>query len=172
MRATVAHRVEAAMGYAAAGSFAAAVGFATFHATGRFTALPGMLAAACVSGLLAYPMAVVLLRRLEGQAKPFPQLFFEMVEIESVSTPDADELLLTDACRLETANNDEALMLEDVLAEVAPEARIVQLFDPAAMPTSRQLQDRIDRHLVGGTPAPDASEALFAALADLRRSLR
>lgn len=163
------------MGYAAAGSFAAAVGFAAFHAAGRVAALPGMLTAACVSGLLACPVAVVLLRRLEGQTEPFPQPFFEMVEIEPVFLPDAGELLLTDADRLDSAMVDEALVLEDVLAEVPSGSRVVQLFDPAAMPTAGQLQARVNRGLVGGgnhSPSPDASEALFAALADLRRSLR
>jgi hypothetical protein len=43
------------------------------------------------------------------------------------------------------------------------------------MPTPGQLKARIDRHLEGGGPAeasPDASQALYDALAELRRSLR
>jgi len=175
MQATDAHRVEAAIGYAAAASFAAAAGFAAFHAASRFTDLRGTLAAACISALVACPVAFALLRLLEGQPKPFPQPCFETVEIEPVSISAAGELLLTDADRLEPATHDEALVLEDVLTEVAPESRVVQLFDPAAMPTAARPQARIDRHLVGGgrhSPSPDASEALFAALADLRRSLR
>jgi hypothetical protein len=58
---------------------------------------------------------------------------------------------------------------------------VVQLFEPAAMPTAGELKARIDRHVANppigrdnnSTPAPaDASGALFEALAELRRSLR
>jgi hypothetical protein len=82
----------------------------------------------------------------------------------------ADELVLTDADRL----HDE-LLLDDVLAKVGPDSRVVRLFDPAAMPTPGQLKARIDRHLDRGTlnpPAPDASQALYDALADLKTELR
>jgi hypothetical protein len=169
MRAADAHRIEAGIGYAATASFAAAVGFAAFHAAGRISDLRGMVAAAMISGLLACPVGFVLLRRLEGRAEPFPQPLFDLATIEPVG-----ELLLTDADRLEPAAS-EALMLEDALDEMAPDSRVVQLFDRTAMPTPDELQARIDRRLVGGTShsaTPDASEALFAALADLRRSLR
>jgi hypothetical protein len=40
------------------------------------------------------------------------------------------------------------------------------------MPTPAQLKDRIDRHLDETDEPPDASQALFEALAELRRSLR
>jgi hypothetical protein len=174
MRATNAHRAETAIGYAAATSFAAAVGFAAFHAVGRFMALPGMLAGSCVAALLAWPVAGSLLRLLEGQPKPFPAPHFDSVEFVPVGSLGTEELELTDLDRLKPETEDEALVLEDVLAETSPESRVVQLFDPAAMPAPEQHQTLMDRHPVGGrsTSSPDASEALFAALAELRRSLR
>jgi len=175
MRAADAHRVEAAAGYAAAGLFAAAFGFAAFHVAGRFTDLRGMFAAALVSGLLACPVALLLLRLFEGQPKPYSQPYFETVEFEPIALRGDEELVLTDEDRLEPATSYDALVLDDALAEMSPDSRVVQLFDRSAMPTPAQLRARIDRHLAGGASnetTPDASEALFAALADLRRSLR
>jgi hypothetical protein len=65
---------------------------------------------------------------------------------------------------------EEPLPLDDILAELGSDSRVVRLFDPAAMPSPAELSARIDRHL---DPAPaDASEALHEALAELRRSLR
>ena len=91
----------------------------------------------------------------------------------------AEEPLLLDTPFEEPA--DDFLLLEDALAEARPESRVVQLFAAKPMPTAGQLKDRIDRHLATGTmhvvreyegPAPDASDALFAALSELKRSLR
>ncbi|MBV9527781.1 hypothetical protein [Sphingomonas sp.] len=72
------------------------------------------------------------------------------------------------------------LLLDDVLAEITPNSRVVRLFDAAAMPTPAELRARIERHLGSGrapvapldAAGPDASEALHEALAELRRSLR
>jgi hypothetical protein len=66
-------------------------------------------------------------------------------------------------------------VLNDILEKLGPQSRVVRLFDPAAMPTPAQLNDRIERHLRAGsrpTPPADASEALYQALDELRRSLR
>jgi hypothetical protein len=101
----------------------------------------------------------------------------ELLLTERVAS--AGELLLTDADRV-----DGPLLLDDILAQLGPESRVVRLFDRKAMsapPTAGELQSRIAGHLREGaprsapsdTPAPsDASEALSAALAELRRSLR
>lgn len=86
------------------------------------------------------------------------------------------ELLLTASDRLHPVENAEAdeLVLEDILAELGPESRVVRLFDPSAMSTPGQLNARIERHRgekgAPGAP-PDASQALYDALAELRRSL-
>lgn len=173
MRAADAQRLEAGIGYGAAASFAAAVGFAGFHATETILGRTGMIAAGAISAMAACPVAFLLLRVLEGGPRPFSQPLFEMADIEPIV--DFDELVLTDADRLPRAADDEALLLDDVLAEIAPDSRVVRLFGPSAMPTPAELEDRIDRGARGGTfqaPPPDASDALFAALAELRRSLR
>lgn len=86
-----------------------------------------------------------------------------------------EPLLLTDVVE------DDAMLLDDPLSGLDPDSRVVQLFASPRVPTPGQLKDRIDRHLATGTmhvvhefegPAPDAADALYAALADLRRSLR
>ena len=99
------------------------------------------------------------------------------------------ELVLTAADRVdaEKAAERAPLVLDDILAEIGPDARVVRLFDRKTMPTPAELQSRIADHLRDGapsfasskTPAPsntraqsDASQALSAALAELRRSLR
>jgi hypothetical protein len=90
----------------------------------------------------------------------------------------ASELVLTDADRLGVAEDGaqlEPLVLDDILADLGPDARVVRLFDRRAMPTPGQLKSRIGSHLeqgMPGTAAPDASQALSDALAELRRSLR
>jgi hypothetical protein len=173
MRAADAQRIEAGIGYVAAASFASAVGFAGFHAGQALVGRTEMIAVGAISALAAWPLAFLLLRMLEGRPRPFSQPLFEMADIEPIVEP--DELVLTEADRFAPEADDEALLLEDVLAEIAPDSRVVRLFDPSAMPSPGALRDRIDRQTRGGLsqpPPPDASDALFAALAELRRSLR
>jgi hypothetical protein len=79
------------------------------------------------------------------------------------------ELILTDADRLPAQ---EPLELDDILAELGSDSRVVRLFDPAKMPTPGQLSSRIDAHQARSTAYPDASQQLSEALAELRRSLR
>ena len=86
-----------------------------------------------------------------------------------------DELLLTSADRLNAPAHAEPFVLDDILAELGPESRVVRLFDRKAMPTPGQLKSRIDDHLgqeERRSGACDASQALSDALAELRRSLR
>lgn len=86
-----------------------------------------------------------------------------------------DELVLTEADRVGSPASGEPLVLDDILAELGSDSRVVRLFDRKAMPTPGQLKSRIDSHL-GQSSAPagasDASQALADALAELRRSLR
>ena len=75
----------------------------------------------------------------------------------------------------EMAPDEEPLLLDDILAELKPDSRVVRLFDPEAMPTPAELKSRIDSHLQPGIArdqSPDAGQALHDALADLRRSIR
>lgn len=86
-----------------------------------------------------------------------------------------EPLLLTELAE------DDALLLDDPLVDAVPGSRVVQLFAGHRIPTPGQLKERIDSHLAGGSrpasepgplPRPDATGALYAALDDLRRSLR
>ncbi len=80
----------------------------------------------------------------------------------------------------EDAHDDGELLLDQPITVPATPSRVVSLFGGGELlPTAGELQRRIDRHL-GSTTAPqaggphevpDASDALFEALADLRRSL-
>ena len=114
-----------------------------------------------------------------GISEPEELLLTEQLTDELVLTQsdrlDA-ELVLTDADRLPgaSASMSEPLILDDVLAAVGADARVVRLFDRKAMPTPGQMSSRIERHLDGGAGSghPDASQALSDALAELRRSLR
>ena len=69
----------------------------------------------------------------------------------------------------------EELLLDDMLPQLEGDARVVQLFQTAGLPTPGELKSRIDRHIEHRRQAPqqqpDASQALYDALADLRRSL-
>jgi len=82
-----------------------------------------------------------------------------------------EELLLTDADRI---GRPAELMLDEIAAHVGSGSRVVRLFDASAMPTAGELGARIDRHLQqqGTAGVVDASQDLFDALAQLRRSLR
>lgn len=113
-----------------------------------------------------------------GIPEPEELLLTEQVSEELLLTQSDrldGELLLTDADRLPGtgASMSEPLLLDDVLAAVGADARVVRLFDRKAMPTPGQMSSSIERHLDRGAgPGPDAAQALSDALAQLRRSLR
>lgn len=155
--------LEAGAGCAAAASLAVAFGYAT---AGLGSPAVGAAAAA-----LAALVTVHWMLRSIADAQPT----FAMAQFELAPMPEADwidELVLTEADRLDKAGSDE-LLLEDVLTELGDSARVVRLFDPSAMPTPGEMKSRIDRHLRGSPLAPtDASQALYDALSQLRRSLR
>jgi hypothetical protein len=69
-------------------------------------------------------------------------------------------------------DEEEPLLLDDILAELGPDSRVVRLFDRDAMPTPAELKSRIDRHLGPDGGIPDAGQALNEALDELRRSIR
>jgi len=157
------HPAERAADGAAAAAFAAAVAFAAWSlavATGPTTAL------AAAAFLLAY----ALLRQVPVEQSSFALPNFELMPVEP---PQAGELLLTrrhDGHPVET----NALLLEDRLA-LDPDSRVIRLFDPRRAPTSGDFQASIARPsdwISPGSASRDASEALSAALAELRRSLR
>jgi hypothetical protein len=104
---------------------------------------------------------------------------FQIVDFAPAESEDFDADLTLDGehdAEADVPDGSPELLLDDVLAELGPDSRVVRLFDPAAMPTPAELQARIARHLGSARPGPapevDASQALHEALAELRRSLR
>ena len=100
------------------------------------------------------------------------------------SSPGASALKSFELEALPVGDVDEGggLLLDDPASPLAAPSRVVRLFGGGddALPSAGELHRRIDRHLdnhakldqSGLQTVPDASEALFEALADLRRSLR
>jgi hypothetical protein len=138
-----ANRIESAVDVAAAAMFAAAVAFALRAAVGDSGPI---LAAAAAAACLA---AWAGLRRVPVEEPAYILPLFSPSPIEASalrSSAEADELLL-----------------EDALARVEPDARVVQLFLPG------QPRGAAPRRY---SAPPDASGALSDALAQLRRSLQ
>ena len=171
MRAEIVERIETGVERAATAIFAGAVAFAAFHLLALVADQPGLGAFTAAAGAFAYLLCDRVFQRVVRRGPRFPVPIFDLGTIER---PRMDELILTDADRLQAAVPDEPLVLDDILAELGPDSRVVRLFDPAAMPTPGQLKARIDQHLETAPPAasPDASQALYDALAELRRSMR
>ncbi|HMI41249.1 MAG TPA: hypothetical protein VK485_08500 [Sphingomicrobium sp.] len=131
-----------------ASALSGAAGFA-FFTLGPPDLLPfGAAVAASLTFLAAY----LLLKRIGDDPTDLPLSEFAPTEIEVQPEP-------------------EALLLDDILASMGPNSRVVRLFAPNQMPTAGQLKQRIDQH-IGDARDSDAADALHQALADIRRSLR
>ena len=200
MDAGLIERVETGAERGASALFAGAVGYAAYGFLTIAGIEPLFALGAAAAGLLAYlPCNRLLHTGQRGVHLFLPD--FEPRSFEFVDAPEElllteqvtptelllteqvtpDELVLTDADRVD---GQAPLVLDDILSELAPDSRVVRLFDRKAMPTPGQLQSRIADHLGDGappfastmTPTPsahsDAAQALSAALAELRRSLR
>jgi hypothetical protein len=138
--------------------------------------LLGAGVAGAAAGAIGFGLAFALLRRIPG--KPGWSVADFTLSTMTAGQEPQSELLLTNADRLPSLDLGSAaqaiadeLLLDDPLAPVKAESRVVQLFGPQPLPTAGELQTSIDRHLEC-RQAPDASAALSAALAELRRSLR
>lgn len=182
-----AERIEAAVDRIAATLLAAATAYAFFRLITGVYPEPQLEAFTATAAVIAY----LVCARALGKVKPEPRRFdlpaFELPPIQHSEFDELllteagefhdDELVLTDADRFVPPEFEGAgeLVLQDILVELGPNSRVVRLFDPAAMPTPGQLNTRIERHLGEGSStatAPDASQALYDALTELRRSLR
>jgi hypothetical protein len=188
MRGRKHERIEAAVDRAAAAVFGAAAGLAGFTGLRPLLLEPQLSIAAAASGGLAFLLCVGVLRRVSAERPRFQIPVFELpvldlADVGELLLTEAVELVLTDADRLQTAatqSTEDELILDDILAKLGPDSRVVRLFDRAAMPTAGELNARIERHLRGdaaAVPPPaiepaDASQALHEALAELRRSMR
>lgn len=209
MDARLIDRIESSAERGAAALLAAAMAYAAYGlltVTGLQTQLSLCAAAAGASAYL--PCQMMLRAASDGSTRftlpdftlrefEFPEAAEELLLTDSFASAKelllterlvAEELFLTDADRVDPTaarGDDQPLVLDDILAEIGPDARVVRLFDRKAMPapklTPGQLQSRIADHLADGAPrfapsnpptAPDASQALSDALAELRRSLR
>lgn len=169
-------RVETGIEAAAALMLGVAVGYAAY-ATLNVAALSGG------AGILVFVACFGVMRRLARRRAILPVPVFNVRDIEpewdelvlaDVDRVGCEELVLTDGDRI-VQSGPEPLELDDILAELGPDSRVVRLFDPKSMPTPAELQVRIDTHLgrgAPGAPLSDASQALSEALAQLRRSLR
>ncbi|WP_310468030.1 hypothetical protein [Sphingomonas sp.] len=167
---------EAAISAIAAACLAAAVAFAAFKIGGQGQRA---MAAAAAGFVVVFFAARHLLARIGSEPRALPLPDFVPAELGPGWAAFPDELLLTAEMAViapapAPLPADDALVLDDILTELAPESRVVQLFEPAAMPTAGELQAHIERHLHNGPPhsPPDASADLHAALEVLRRSLR
>ena len=186
MQAASAMKIEKGVDQAASATLACAAAYAAFAWFARHSAQPLLAAEVAAVAALAYFLSIRGLSAIEGKGRKLPISVFDVREIEPVGPPEllltdrhqpvaAPELLLTDRVEPASPVSGDALVLDDILAELGPDSRVVRLFDPAAMPTPGQLNDRIERHLVRDAPpgpSHDASQALHDALAELRRSLR
>lgn len=152
-----------------------AAGFSALAAAPSLGLAPAASMVFGAAGGFALGLAAMRAVRPEARSHALPALAVPALEDEPLLLEDvAEEPLL-----LDQIFEDCALLLEDRLAEPEADSRVVHLFAAPPMPTPGELRDRIDRHLAGaqrvpppGPPPPDATQALFAALDDLKRSLR
>ena len=160
-------------------TLAACAGFAAFKLAPSFGYAPPV--AMTVSAAAFVGLGLLAMRSVKSRPREHVIAGFGLEPIEAgdqpllLDTPYEEPLLLEDVV------GEEPLLLDDPLAGPDPKSRVIRLFASRPMPTPGQLRERIDRHLAGGTmhvihefegPGPDASDALYAALAELRRSLR
>ena len=172
MDAALTKRIERGVDRVAAALFAAACAYAAFRWLGSSLSSP-LIAQAGGVGAVAYLLGFGMLSAVQPERERLPVPVFDVRDIE----PEApSELLLTELLEPAEEVAEEPLVLDDVLAELAPDSRVVRLFDATAMPTPGQLNARIETHLSASDrreppECPDASQALHDALAQLRRSL-
>jgi|GEM_PF-3591405 len=171
---------------AGASALAVAAGYAALKAAPAL-AVPAP-ATMTASGFAFFAFGLLAMRAVkpDPQGHSLPDIQVEPIVAAELllDQDDPDELLLEavweDELLLDTVDEDEAMLLDDRLAAPKPDSRVVQLFASPSPPTPGQLRDRIDRHLARDPrraaadipPPPDATDALFAALNELRRSLR
>jgi hypothetical protein len=160
--------------FAPAAIFGATVGFAT----ATWLALPPLGTTPAAAGAAAFGAVWLGLNRFGSPRKAFPISDFEQPELEVELSAvgelleEADVVAIVEQLGASTAKLGEELVLDDVLAAIEPESRVVRLFD--ANDTAGEMQARIDRHLRSSPRQipPDATQELHDALAALRRSLR
>ena len=171
-----------------ASALAAAAGFSTFKAAPSL-GWPGP-ATMTAGGFAFFALGMMAMRGIKPAPRDHALANFdvepvegdELSLIEELEEPLLlDDIVEDDILLLDDIVDDEALLLEDRLAELDAASRVVRLFAAQQIPTPGELKDQIDRHLARTSPRqplqltplqPDATKALFAALDELKRSLR
>lgn len=168
---------------------ALAAGFAGLKLSPSFGLAPA--AAIAASSFAAFGLGLLAMRAIKPEPRGFALAGLRagvLTHEELNWDPAADEPLLLDVAyedprllaeRGPEAAEDGVLLLDDPLV-ADPDSRVVRLFAAAPMPHPGQLKAQIDRHQANKAGragqdqvrGPDAADALHAALADLRRSLR
>lgn len=180
-------RIERNIDRAASAMFAAACGYAGFVWLRFSTGRPLLAAETAAIAVFSYLLSVRVLGSVKPAVCKAPVPIFNVRDVEPIETTAApeqlEEAVSVEATPAEDASptdappmvDEQALVLNDILAALEPDSRVVRLFDPAAMPTAGELKSRIDRHLDDEAAAAqsfDAAQALHEALAELRRSIR
>lgn len=183
----MAGRIERGVEQFASVLFTGAVGFAAYVFLKPVVGTVQLRFLAGGAALAAFLLSSLAMRAVPRPTSRFSPPIFNLAELGAFEADELllsaedrlapEELLLTEADRVAAAPPSEAaepLLLDDVLAQLGPDSRVVRLFDRKSMPTPGQLQSKIDHHLGNRTSGVnyDASEALSEALAELRRSLR
>jgi hypothetical protein len=172
MQAASVARVEANVDRGASALLAGACAYAAYAWLAARVSLPALAAATGAAAGLGYVLSIVSLRAVKPEARKLPVAIFDVRDIEPV---EPSELLLTERYVAPPTPAEEPFVLDDILAKLGSDSRVVRLFDPAAMPTPGEMKSSIDRHLDGDQSSQrsaDAAQALHEALAELRRSLR
>ena len=163
--------IESTTARAASALFAVACGYASWVWFAASVGQPVLGGEAAAVAAFAY---LAMLRVLDAVPPTASRLPVPVFDVRDIAEPEPEELLLTQR-HTPCPPAGDPLLLDDILAELGPDSRVVRLFDPAAMPTAGQLrsriEDRLARNSLSNQPQ-DASQALHEALAELRRSLR
>jgi hypothetical protein len=170
------------IGWALAFEFAPAAifGGAVAFASATYLAQPQISASPLAAGAAALGGVWLALNKFGSPRQQFAISEFEQTPIETEMSALGELLEQADVVGIveqlgafgEQSGPAEELVLDDVLASVESDSRVVRLFEPND--TAGEMHARIEDHLRSSprqTP-PDATQELHDALAALRRSLR
>jgi len=150
-------KVEKTVDRVAATLFAVACGYAVYTWFAGHVAQPMLALESAAASVLALLISTRGLNSVQPQPRRLPVPIFDVREVGPIEEP---ELLLTEFFHPEPATpSEDTLILDDILAKLSADSRVVRLFDPAAMPTAGELKSRIDRHLDEETSAAQTSDA-------------
>lgn len=183
--------IESGFDRVASTLFALACAYAAFSWLAARLPHPALFAETATAWGLAYLLCLRFLRAVHPRLHKIEVPIFDLREIDPIDSP---VLLLTDLLEQEYGQRaadenfavaepvgcevdpgQEPLLLDDILAELGPDSRVVRLFGTGTVPTAGELKTRIDRHLdreASESQSRDAAQELHEALAKLRRSIR